>query len=280
LHQRLAAQVAELETRELQVRDHDPEGVHKARVACRRLRAALATFRPLLDDEVTDPVRDELRWWGQVLGEARDTYVAHQRLGGLVGELGDHERVRDRIDASYAARGRAADRSIDEALDSPRHRALLEALDLLVQAPPWRDDAGRPAEEVLPELVARDWRRLRREMRRARRAAHPDTALHQVRKDAKRLRYAAETLEPAWGRDATLLAVAATGLQEHLGERQDTVVSRADLDRLRAEAAAAGEDTAPYARLQAREAERAVDLDAELAEVWAALRVPARRWTC
>ena len=50
--------------------------------------------------------------------------------------------------------------------------------------------------------------------------------LHEVRKDAKRVRYAAEALRPVWGKDAQRLAKAAKSLTSHLGERQDTVMSR------------------------------------------------------
>ncbi len=271
LHERLATQVRELEARESEVRTGSPEGVHKARVACRRLRAALATFRPLLDREVTDPVRDELRWLGGVLGGARDNHVVHARLGALLAELGQDGPARERLDTVYDARGRIAQAAAEQALDSDRHRDLVASLDRLVDRTPWREEAHRPAAEVLPDLVARDWRRVRRGMRHVDDAPDRDHALHRVRKDAKRLRYAAETLEPVWGPDATRLVVAATALQEHLGERQDTVVSRADLRDLRAGAEAAGEDVAAYQRLHDREVERAVALDRDLPGVWGGL---------
>ena len=56
-----------------------------------------------------------------------------------------------------------------------------------------------------------------------------DAELHEVRKDAKRLRYAAEAVHTVWGKDAKRLAKAAKKLTSHLGERQDTVMSRPDL---------------------------------------------------
>src|SRR5205809_5152965 len=40
----------------------DPEDVHQARVGTRRLRSHLRTFRPLLDRDWTDGLRDELGW--------------------------------------------------------------------------------------------------------------------------------------------------------------------------------------------------------------------------
>ena len=54
--------------------------MHKMRVGTRRLRSALATFRPLLDRAVTDPIRDELKWIAGELGGARDAEVLRERL--------------------------------------------------------------------------------------------------------------------------------------------------------------------------------------------------------
>ena len=48
------------------------DAVHKMRVAVRRLRSTLATYRRLLDRDVTEPLRDELKWLGGVLGAVRD----------------------------------------------------------------------------------------------------------------------------------------------------------------------------------------------------------------
>ena len=64
-----------------------PGGVHKMRVATRRLRNALATHRPLLDRDVTEPVRDELKWLAGALGDARDAEVLQARLVGELDEL-------------------------------------------------------------------------------------------------------------------------------------------------------------------------------------------------
>ena len=75
VQRRLAKQVAELLRRDSEIRRGKDEGVHRARVACRRLRSALATFRPLVDREVTDPLRDEIKWLGSRLAGARDTKV-------------------------------------------------------------------------------------------------------------------------------------------------------------------------------------------------------------
>jgi CHAD domain-containing protein len=276
VHGRLVAQVEELRRREAELRVAEPEvyaeAVHKARVACRRLRAALSTFGPLVDRRVTDPVRAELRWWGSVLGEARDTHVVRDRIRTLVADRPPADRAH--VEATYDARERVAREAVLEALDSPRHAALARDLAAVAERPGWTGDAERPATDVLPGLVLRDWRRLRRSVRRLDRTPDRDGGLHRVRKDAKRLRYAAETLEPGWPEEAAALAAAATALQTHLGEHQDTVVARVHLHQLAVTAPDAG-----YADLVAREADRAARLEAGLAEVWQDLaRRPLRAW--
>src|SRR5207253_2665578 len=63
----LRQQLDELVARDPGVRLDLPDSLHKARVATRRLRSALKTFRPLLDRTVTDPLRDELAYLAGVL---------------------------------------------------------------------------------------------------------------------------------------------------------------------------------------------------------------------
>lgn len=276
VQRRLVAQVEELRHREGELRatgqEAYAEAVHKARVACRRLRAALSTFGPLVDRRVTDPVRAELRWWGSVLGEARDTHVVRDRIRTLVADRPPAERAH--VEATYDARERATRAAVLEALDSPRHAALARDLAGLAERPGWTGEADRPAADVLPDLVLRDWRRLRRSMRRLDGSPDKDAGLHRVRKDAKRLRYAAETLEPGWPEEAAALTASATALQTHLGEHQDTVVARVHLHQLAGTAPDAG-----YGDLVAREADRAARLEAGLADVWQDLaRRSLRDW--
>lgn len=281
LRTRLAEQVAELHTRAAQALTGDPEGVHRTRVAGRRLRSALGTFRPLLDREVTDPLRDDLRWLGRALAPARDTEVVRQRLSALLEEEPAVEasarataEAQQRLEETLAGQAREAGVEAAEALTSARFTDLVAALDRVVAEPPFSVKASQPAEDVLPRLVRRDWKRLRRALAAVPAAgggpeqeAH-DAAIHRVRKDAKRLRYAAESLVPLWGDEAERLVVAAKRLTTHLGDRQDAVTSLQHVRRLADEADAAGESSAPWGALRAVELRRTADLDAALEELW------------
>ena len=237
LHERLVEQQRALVAAEATVREGHPEGIHDLRVAMRRIRSALASFRPILDASVTEPLRDELRWAAGRLGEARDAEVVADRIISLLDEVvadTPHEvvdRLRQRVRADAAS---VRDVAV-ETLDSERYAAALVLLDAIVQDPPFTVDADRKAGPL-----AR--RRLRREASRVldlaeeawaipeadRRAAR----LHDVRKRAKRLRYAAEASQPALGTRATALAGAAERIQTTLGTHHDEIVTREALRRI------------------------------------------------
>jgi CHAD domain-containing protein len=282
LQRRLIRQVAELKRRDSQMRRRRDEGVHQARVACRRLRSALATYRPLVDREVTDPIRDEIQWLGRALADARDAKVVRERLRALIDAEPDDAvigPVRRRLDKTFDARARTGWAHVEETLSSERYFDLLASLDRLIADMPWREKAGLPAVDVLPTRVHKEWRRMKRRMAAVDDADDRDAELHEVRKDAKRLRYAAEAVHPVWGKDAKKLAKAAKKLTSHLGERQDTVMSRPTLLEIAAAADDEGESSVTWGVLLVREEERAAELDAELPARWKKLsRKKLRRW--
>jgi CHAD domain-containing protein len=242
----LHTQVDELLARDRDVRHDSPDAVHKMRVATRRLRSALVTFRPLLDRSVTDPVRDELRWLGAALGGARDAEVQAARLTASLDEvpadlvLGP---VRRRIALELQTQQRAAGAVLDDALRDRRYFTLLDRLDALVDDPPLSEAALAPATEVVPALVGGAVRRVRRLSRETGRGPDDrDHHLHEVRKAAKRARYAAEAAIPVGGRPAKRLAERMEHLQDVLGEHQDAVTSQAVLRDLGAVAYTSGEN--------------------------------------
>ncbi len=280
-----AEQVKALQTQDPRVRRDEPDSVHKMRVATRRLRSALATYRPLLDREVTDPLRSELAWLAGVLGAARDAEVMHDRL---VAVLRDEpaELVRgpvvSRVDKELTERYRAAHDAALAELDGKRYFRLLDALDALAAEPPFIEPASGTAGEVLPKRVAKVWKTLRNLARSADdapTAQEREHLLHEVRKTAKRARYAGESLVPAFGAPASAFAKGVTELQEVLGTHQDSVVTRALLLELTDVAQGAGEDTFSYGRLHALEQARADEAEQAYATALrAASKKKLRRW--
>ena len=283
----LRDQVAHLQTQDPLVRVDAEDAVHQMRVACRRLRSALTVYRPLLDREVTEPLREELAWLGEELGAARDAEVVRDHLRGLVEaepaglvDGFDNAVVVARIVATMDERYRAAHDEALVTLDTPRYFALLDALDALAAAPPFTADAAGPADDVLRPLVRKTWKRTARLVAAARAAADPaehDLLLHDVRKAAKRARYAGESLVDAFGKDAKRFAKQMASVQEVLGEHQDSVVIRGYLADLAAAAHAAGEPTFTYGRLHALEQERGRTTERDFDGVWEQAQDPAHR---
>src|ERR1019366_1986637 len=279
----LEQQVDKLVMQDRGARVDEPDAVHQMRVATRRLRSALATYRPLLDRERTDPVRQELKWLGQVLGRPRDTEVLHWRLRDLVAAqpvelvLGP---VGARVDLELRDRHRGAHADLVAALDGDRYFRLLDALDALLADPPLTARAGKPARTQLPALVGRAAGPADRAVAHDRAPQERNQGLHGVRKSAKRARYAAESAVPVSGKPATRLAERMEALQDVLGEHQDSVAAQSLLLQLAMAAQESGENGFTFGLLYAQERTRANDArrDYEPA-LRKASTTRARRWT-
>ncbi len=214
-------------------RDAPPEPVHQTRVALRRLRSVFRVFRTTTDCAALRAIDGQLRDVLSVLGPARDWDVF---LGGIVREV----EAAFEGDKRIAALRRAAEGKRRDAYDAvlamfgaaPWRLLLIDAVAMLLERP-WRDAAdpqrleqlAAPVAEFGRSVMDRRWHRLRR--------AGSDfeelsaEALHELRLDGKRLRYAAEVFTPVFGVKAGrrfLRRVAA--LQEGLGLANDAAVAR------------------------------------------------------
>jgi CHAD domain-containing protein len=272
----LAEQVDAIHAQDPQVRRTAGDGVHQMRVACRRLRSALQSYRALLDRARTDDVVTELRWLATELGGARDLEVQEERIATAVAALPAELAlgpVAAQTTRFFATRRADATRHATAALDSPRYLALLDALDRLLAEPPLTGAAADPARAVLPALVAKALRRVGKAHRAARRAEdhERDLHLHEMRKAAKRLRYATEVGGPALGGKAKKLVKRVKAVQELLGEHQDSVVARELLRELGAAATAEGGNGFAFGWLLRDEQARAERVEADLDGAWRAL---------
>jgi CHAD domain-containing protein len=226
IHRAIAQSVERLIRHDVVIRlDIDPEGVHQARVATRRLRSDLRTFDALVDQGWSRGARDELGWLADMLGGARDTDVLLQRIRDDAAALPEEEQAGG---AAVVAALELADKEIHaqllDALRSDRYVQLLETLVAAANRPPVLPEAAVPAQQALPPLVRGPWKKLRREVKAAGRDP-ADEALHGMRIQAKRVRYAAEAVAPALGKQATRFAEAVERLQDVLGSHQDAVVA-------------------------------------------------------
>jgi CHAD domain-containing protein len=270
------AQLQAIRDRDPEVRRDVPDSIHKIRVATRRLRSALATYRPVIDRTAGDEVRAELKWLASELGAARDAEVQREHFAAEVAEqpvelvMG---RVAGRIDDHLRKAYREGRAGALAALESPRYFRLLDALEELVANPPVTGD-DRKASKQIEDLLKHDYRRMRKAVRRSEHAgsvAEQDHELHEVRKAAKRLRYAAESAVPVLGDKASALAARAEEVQEVLGEHQDSVVSRDLLRTLALQVYAEGGNAFTYGRLHAAEESRGNASKTAFHHLWSTL---------
>ncbi|MFF2732051.1 CHAD domain-containing protein [Streptomyces sp. NPDC058008] len=265
------------------VRRDLPDSVHRMRVATRRLRSTFRTYRPVLDRTVTDPLRGELKWLAAELGVERDQEVLDARLRAHVAGLPAPlllGPVSARLELSSAARRTGARQRVASVLDDGRYLALLDALDALLADPPLRPAAARAPRDALPRAVLREYERLATRVGSA--LDEPagrsrDVAMHEARKAAKRVRYAAEAARPALGKPAKRFAGRMKSVQSVLGDHQDGVVARDALRTLAVQAHGAGESAFTWGLLYAREEAAAAARERELPEVWARAARPGLR---
>jgi CHAD domain-containing protein len=222
----IAASVVRLIQHDPVVRlDADPEGVHQARVATRRLRSDLLTFRPLLDQAWAAPLRNELGWLAKSLGEVRDGDVLLDRMRRRAGQFPEpSSRGAARVLAALEESRDKAYAELLATLRDERYVALLDRLVAAANAPALLLEADLPAPAILPDLVSRPWESLARRVKKLG-DSPTDAELHDIRIRTKRVRYAAEAIAPLVGRQARAFARAAAALQEELGDLNDAVVA-------------------------------------------------------
>src|SRR6202035_2948455 len=129
----------------------DPEDVHRARVATRRLRSQLRTFRALLDPAWANALRADLRWLGAALGSGRDKQVMSLRLRARPTALSadDSPTVAELADELQAESEEARARLVLD-MRTDRYIDLIERLVEASRAPALTGQADQPAATAMP----------------------------------------------------------------------------------------------------------------------------------
>jgi CHAD domain-containing protein len=248
-----------------------PNAVHLMRIATRRLRSVMITYRIFLDLDRIHHLREELQWLGLILGAERDAEVMRQRLTNLIAQQPadiDFKSVQ-RIDEQLELEFRDAHLVVLRVMTDERFLRLLQDLYTLISAPPLTHLARKSAKKIVPGLLRSESKRLRKFARASEKiSVARDKALHDVRKSAKRMRYAAETAALVPCRHAGKLSDAAEEIQTILGEHHDAVVARDLFQRLCEQAHSRGEDDVNLARLAAIEERNAQRSELQFRTAW------------
>jgi CHAD domain-containing protein len=251
----------------------DPEDLHQMRVALRRMRSVLKLSGALVGDGA-EPVRAELGWLGQSLGEVRDHDVL---IGHLREVIADFE-VRDqaagrRLVSRFVTERAAAKRRLTRALSSARYSTLLREVSLLTRSSAEVPDGPHD----LVTGLAKPHRKLAKAVR-ALPADPPDDDLHALRIHGKKLRYAAELAQTSAKKKRAKrikkLIKATRDFQTVLGDHQDAVIAA---ERMRTVLATAdGEVGFVAGRIAERELGRRAEARAVWRDSWAAVDHAAR----
>ena len=209
--------------------DSDIEGVHRARIAVRRLRAALSLFKPMVDDRDYDRLRRELAWLSDLLGAARDLDVMQVETFEPQVNAGAAPLGATSLLAEVGKRRKQARETLHAALHSDRMRKLLFDLVRWLDHGEWQAraaGAGSGGEAARTSSSPGDSGNC---AKRARRLDDADAeARHKIRIAAKKLRYMSEFFDNlVTGRKRRARYKAFVGalekIQTALGEMQDGV---------------------------------------------------------
>lgn len=260
----------------------DPEGVHDMRVATRRMRSVLQLFAPYFAEARIKPFRRDLRRIADSLGMVRDLDVAHGKTHKYLDKQESDKKGLTGLLKEWEGQAKDARINLNNLLDSHKYASFLTDYSLFVTT--LNDGTFQPDADDMPfaNLVKQVVPRMVYQKFEAVRAYEPILAnasldmLHQLRIEAKRLRYALESFEEVLGSEARSVITATKALQDHLGDLQDARVAISKMhDYLRrSKETVSQESTLHY--LTEREAEKSALFEAAR-EQWDTFISPENR---
>ncbi len=247
----LRADVDRLVSSEPDVVADKDDSIHQMRVATRRLRSVMRSFKRVLPAVEGSEIRSELKWFAGLLGEPRDAEVLATRFEHLLSIQPEEfvvGPIADRLVATQRRRYAVGHAAVVAALAGERYRNLRSRLEELVVSNLDSKTSKAPATTVFTECLIRDYERVRQDVRTQFAASTENRveALHDVRKSSKALRYCGEAAVAVLGEPAAHIAQAAKTLQGVLGDWRDAAEAQAHLLDVARQARQAGEDLFVY----------------------------------
>ena len=211
------------------VADIDPEFLHDLRVAVRRTRVVLGNAKRVLPEDVRERAREDFAWLGGISGAARDLDVYQIEWPDYTADF-DAAATEALIPLRehLATKRAAAHVELAAQLSSPGRRRSSTGGTAGSTARSTPAPLGDRGLERLPKTVGRSIRRAHRVMVERGRTITPSTpaeTVHELRKDAKKLRYLIECFGGLYDKSArTAFVNRLKSLQDTLGEHQDAEV--------------------------------------------------------
>jgi inorganic triphosphatase YgiF len=258
----------------------DPEPLHQARVAIRRMRSALSLFDPYLEPGAAGRFEATLKRFGQVLGEARDRDVFVRGLAAEKEQDRQNGAWLDMVIPPIETDRRVAYRGVQALIRSAEPTSFVLALAGWAQSDLWlRPDGGlhlaaEPLRAVVPGMLDRLASKAHKRGRRLEERSLDE--LHALRKTLKKLRYCAEYCEPLYRHERVRHYQArAKEVLEVLGALNDTVGASTLLERIDTKDAALTPGIGLLSRSSIAEREKAMK---KLPKAWKAFKAETPFW--
>ena len=260
------------------VKGRDIEGVHQMRVGYRRMRSALSVFRSAVPRRVTSRFAEDMRWVGKTLDDARDldVYIA-DNLSSKGGT------AKKRMRKIALKRRKKAYGEVRRLVGGKRYAKFNSQLSGWLKRREWRQQLSKRKKRCLDCSVTPFSAQV---LERNRAQVLEDgkdiekldaEALHQLRIDCKKLRYATEFFSPLYGTSMAKFTGHLKGLQDLLGTLHDTAVMTGLQQNL-----LGGKHTGEAARfagkLEKRRAQQAVELKKLLEQRWGSFSHAQQPW--
>jgi len=216
--------------------DIDTEFVHQARVAARRMRSLIRLFGAAIPEKTGSYFAEELLWLGSIFGGVRDLDVFLLNLPRFkqAVEIAPQRSINTLMQHITEERlGLFAE--LKAGLASTRWRLLRSRLLAFAGRAPAKNPsaplAPAPVSTVAPPIITARFDAVIDQGSHV--LAKPDLKnFHKLRIQFKKLRYALEFVSPAYGDSLHPLIQEVVKIQDCLGDLQDTVFTRALIDRL------------------------------------------------
>jgi triphosphatase len=209
------------------------EGPHQLRVGLRRLRTAFSVFGPSLGTDAFTSLGATARRLGQIVGALRDLDVLVEEVVAGQAELGLDAAALEALTAALEPRRKSVRAEVRATLAAPESVGFLFDLAQMIEARGWISPSDytqteRLAAPILAEARTILGKRLAKVRKRGRKPEKLNAEeLHELRKELKKLRYAADMLSPIFAaRRVEGHLKALRRLQDTFGSLNDAAMAR------------------------------------------------------